>query len=304
MAYTTIKKPSDYFNTVTYTGDGTSPRSITGVGFQPDFLWIKDRSTSYEHRLMDAVRGSNKVLHSSATTTESSEEYYTVSSFDSDGWTGRSGTGTNQVITGGNDNGDNFVAWNWLANGAGVSNTDGSITSTVSANTTSGFSIVSYTGNGSSTGSNVVGHGLGTTPSMIIIKARAGTNANNNWFCWHKGLSANNNISLSLTNAQFTTSFASSGIINTSPTSTTFGFDSGTSLVNINESGTTYIAYCFNEVKGFSKFGSYTGNGSTDGTFVYTGFKPAFVMIKNSSSTGAWYMQDNKRDIDNPIALY
>ena len=115
MAYTTIKKPSDYFNTVLYTGDGTSPRSITGVGFQPDFLWIKDRSTAYEHRLMDAVRGSNKVLHSSATTAESSEEYYTVSSFDSDGWTGRSGTGTNQVITGGNDNGDNFVAWNWLA---------------------------------------------------------------------------------------------------------------------------------------------------------------------------------------------
>ena len=286
-----INKPSDYFNTVLYTGTG-SELAITGVGFQPDWTWIKRRDAVANGGMFDNVRGATKLLSSSQTDGEQTLAQ-SLKSFDSDGFT--LGTGTNGYV---NTSGSTTVAWNWLASNTTASNTDGSITSTVSANTTSGFSIVSYTGNGSSTGSNVVGHGLGTTPSMIMIKARAGTNAVNNWYCWHKGLSANNNIQLNTTNAQFTTSFASAGIINTSPTSTTFGFDSGTSVLNINESGTTYIAYCFSEKKGFSKFGSYTGNGSTDGTFVYTGFKPAFIITKSYSNAEHWYMNDSKRSIN------
>ena len=182
----------------------------------------------------------------------------------------------------------------------GSSNFSGSIQTTASVNTTAGFSIVSYTGNGSSTGTNVIGHGLGAVPKMIIIKGRAGTNANNSWYVFHNGLSANNNIRLNHTGSQLTTSSFSSGIINTSPTSTTFGFDSGTSLLNINESGTTYIAYCFAPKQGYSAMGSYTGNGSTDGTFVYTGFRPAFVICKVTSTTDNWVIMDSKRKGYNP----
>ena len=292
MAYTTIKKPSDYFNTVTWTGTGDATTTVSGVSFQPDFTWIKNRNVADDHMLFDAVRGVTKRLFSNSTGAEGTDAQ-TLTSFDSDGFT----TGNNRAT--GGDAGNGMVSWNWLASNTTASNTDGSITSTVSANTTSGFSIVSYTGNGSSTGSNVVGHGLGTTPSMIIIKARAGTNAVNGWYIFHKGLSANNNIRFD-TGSQLTTSSFSSGIINTSPTSTTFGFDSGTSLLNINESGTTYIAYCFAEKKGFSKFGSYIGNGSTDGPFIYTGFKPAFLILKRADSTSQWKIIDNKRLGYNP----
>jgi len=295
MAYTTINKPSEYFNTVLYQSNNGTPQSITGVGFQPDFLWVKDRNGGGTHVLVDAVRGSTKWLASDQTSGEVTRADQ-VTSFDSDGFS--LGADSGNFI---NYSTDNNVAWNWLANGSGSSNTDGSITSTVSANTTSGFSIVSYTGNGSSTGSNVVGHGLGTTPSMIIIKARAGTTSDNNWYCWHKGLSANNNISLNTTSAQFTTSTASSGIINTSPTATTFGFDSGTSLININQSGTTYIAYCFAEKKGYSKFGSYVGNGNADGTFVYTGFKPKFTIIKRIDTADDWTIWDSARNSYNGV---
>jgi len=291
MAYTTIKKPSDYFNTKLYTGTGAT-QSITGVGFQPDWVWCKSRSGADNHAIFDAVRGGQKQLRSNTTDAELTRTN-AISSFDSDGWS----MGSQPEM---NSSGTTYASWNWLAdNTSGSSNTDGSITSTVSANTTSGFSIVSYTGDGSSTGSNVVGHGLGTTPSMIIIKARAGTYAVNNWYCWHKGLSANNNIALNLTSGQFTTALYTSGLINTSPTATTFGFDSGTSLLNINESGATYIAYCFADVQGYSKFSSYTGNGSADGTFVYTGFKPAFVIRKRTDNTNSWAMNDNKRSVFN-----
>jgi hypothetical protein len=299
MPYTTIKKPSDYFNTVLYTGDGTSPRSITGVGFQPDFLWIKDRSNAYEHRLMDAVRGSNKVLHSSANTAESSEEYYTVSSFDSDGWTGRSGTGTNQVITGGNDNGDNFVAWNWLASNTTASNTDGSITSTVSANTTSGFSIVSYTGTGANA---TIGHGLGSAPQVVLIKERNGTN---NWLMSHQPLSASLGDYTRFMVLNSTSAVSGAGnIVFQSSAFTSSVFNVGTSAGS-NGSGQNYIAYCFSEKQGFSKFGLYTGNGDADGTFVYTGFKPAMVILKDYSSASNynWIILDNKRDPSNSLDL-
>jgi hypothetical protein len=196
-----------------------------------------------------------------------------------------------------------YVSWNWLANGAGVSNTDGDITSTVSANTTSGFSIVTYTGNSSS--SATVGHGLGVAPAMILNKCRTGANAGQRFFIYHKGLSANNMISFN-TNAQAGTGSYSSGILSTSPTTDTFGFTAGSGgVINVNESSSTYVSYCFAEKKGFSKFGSYTGNGNADGTFVYTGFKPAFVIHKRTDSAGySWLIHDNKRPDYNSTDKY
>ena len=279
MAYTTIKKPSDYFNTVTYTGDGTSPRSITGVGFQPDFLWIKDRSTAYQHRLMDAVRGSTKVLYSSDSIAETSEEYYTVSSFDSDGWTGRNGTGTNQTITGGNDNGDNFVAWNWLGANGTASNTDGSITSTVSANTTSGFSISTFTTPAS--GTFTVGHGLGVAPKWIIYRPVTVSG----WQIGHDSIGWTKAVFFDTQSQQTSTAFG-----NTNPTTSVWTGN----VANVGANASS-VAYCFAEVKGFSKFGSYVGNGNADGTFVYTGFKPAFVIVKRTNAAEDWFMFDNKR---------
>jgi hypothetical protein len=281
MAYTTIKKSSDYFNTKLYTGDGTNGQNITGVGFQPDLCWIKDRSAAQEHMWYDAVRGNN----SAGDATTSTTTYFT--SFDSDGFT----VGSESALGG---LGANLVGWNWLGANGTTANTDGSISSTVSANTTSGFSIVSYTGNGIDNAT--VGHGLGVAPKMIILKRR---DALDNWYVMHTSLSTNNALNLDTTNAQMSTSILTYGVLSTSPTSSTFSFAAGGGAVptgNVNNSGSTYIAYCFAEKQGFSKFGSYTGNGSTDGTFVYTGFKPAFVMIKRTNSTGNWLMFDSKRD--------
>ena len=271
-----INKPTDYFNTKLYTGTG-STQSITGVGFQPDFTWIKDRGTTDWHRELDSVRGATKELYTNATTAETTETQ-SLTSFDSDGFT----LGTLAQV---NNASANYVSWNWLAGGTASSNTDGSITSQVSANTTSGFSIVSYTGNGSA--GATVGHGLGTTPSLMIFKDRDNTR---DWIVYHKDLGATKFIKLNLTDASGTTS---GYFNNTEPTSSLFTVGSGTS---VNNSGTDYISYCFAEKKGYSKFGSYTGNGSTDGTFVYTGFKPAFVMMKRTNTTGEWGMFDNKRD--------
>jgi len=287
MAYTTINKSTDYFNTLLYTGNGASPRSITGVGFQPDFLWIKNRTggTAYEHRLMDAVRGSNKVLHTSQNSAQNSEEYYTVGSFDSDGWTGRNGTGSNQAITGGNDNGYTFVAWNWLAGGGqGSSNTDGSINTTyTSANTTAGFSISQYTGTGSNA---TIGHGLGAVPKMIIVK---NLDQNDDWYVYHVSRGATKHIIL---NSSGTGGTNSTLWQDTTPTNSVFSI--GTNNV-VNTSGEKYIAYCFAEKTGYSKFGSYTGTGdATESPFIYLGFKPAFFLAKETT-TSNWFIKDNKR---------
>jgi hypothetical protein len=286
MAYTTIKKPSDYFNTVLYTGNG-STQSITGVNFQPDFTWIKNRSADQNHSLTDIVRGATKTLRTDATTAETTDAQGQTS-FDSDGFT----VGSEAKING---SGNNIVAWNWLAdNTSGSSNTDGSITSTVSANTTSGFSIVSYTGTG--TNPSTVGHGLGTAPSCIILRDR---NNVSDWYVGHDGIGWTDRLKLNTT-----ASTASSVTLwnNTAPTSSVFTISSG-----LNFNGSPTIAYCFAEKKGFSKFGSYTGNGSADGTFVYTGFKPAFVLVKNTQNSDAlWYLFDNKRNSFNLVntALY
>jgi len=278
-----INKPTDYFNTVLYTGDGTTSQSITGVGFEPEFLWIKRRDSSANHRLTDVVRGVSNKLESSTTGAEAGSG---IGSFDSDGWT------FNATGAGFNASSATYVGWNWLAGGTASSNTDGSITSSVSANTTSGFSIVSYTGTGANA---TVGHGLGSAPKMVIFKNR--DNGTQEWDTYHAGLTdATYFIQLNSTNAQNNTNGALR-FNSTAPTSSVFSVGTSTTT---NESSSAMIAYCFTEKKGYSKFSSYTGNGSSDGTFVYTGFKPAFVMIKDITSTDPWHMIDNKRS---PINL-
>jgi hypothetical protein len=274
MAYTDIDKPSDYFNTVLYTGNATNPKAITGVGFQPDWVWIKDRDNTFNHQVHDVVRGADQGLLPNTTNAEA--DYNSFVSFDSDGFsvTGANGTNTNSA---------DLVAWNWLGANGTSSNTDGSITSTVSANTTSGFSIVSWTGNGSTT---TVGHGLGVTPKLYITKDR--TNGSTNWHYHTTQIDGGMDFAfLNQTNA-----FSSSSLSAPSSTLITVG---GT----INTSSANFISYVFAEKKGYSKFGSYTGNGNADGAFVYTGFKPAFLLMKRTDSISQWRMWDNKRDTFN-----
>ncbi len=281
MAYTTIKKPSDYFNTKLYTGNGSNNYIITGVGFDTDLAWIKNRGGD-DHRLFDKVRGVNKFIKSNSTVVETTDAIFTTNS---DGY---ELTNAGEV----NATGANFVGWNWKANGAGVANTDGSISSTVSANTTSGFSIVSYTGTGANA---TVGHGLGAVPKMILVKNL--DSGGDGWGVYHVGTDASNPqdkfLELQFVNA---VGDASTPWNDTAPTSSVFSVGTWTSS---NASGQNLIAYCFADVQGYSKFGSYTGNGSTDGTFVYTGFKPAFVMVKKTSGADDWGLFDNKRDVDN-----
>jgi hypothetical protein len=279
MAYSVINKPSDYFNTKLYTGNG-STQSITGVGFQPDLVWIKQRNGTGYHNTYDAVRGSTERLQPNVTDAEVTVAT-SLTSFDSDGFSLGSNGDTN-----GSSN--TTVAWNWLGANGTASNTDGSITSTVSANTTSGFSIVSYTGNG--TAGATIGHGLGAVPKMFITKR---LDAVSEWRVYNEATGANYLLQLNLTSAAIDNATWN----DTAPTSSVF---SVSSTGDVNASGGTYIAYCFADVQGFSKFGSYTGNGSTDGTFVYTGFKPAWVMTKRTDSTGNWLMYDNKRIGYNP----
>ena len=283
MSYTNgLDKPSDYFNTVLYTGDGTSSHAITGVGFQPDWVWLKARSSAYSHQLFDVVRGATKLLTSEATDAE--QTLSGVTSFDSDGFTVGSDAGSNNNTT-------TFASWNWLAGGTASSNTQGDITSTVSANTTSGFSIVSYTGTGSVA---TVGHGLGVAPKLTIFKRRNNTS---NWRVMTTIIDGTHDILyLNATDAKIDAS-------ESAPTSSILNLGTGN---EVNGSSDTYIAYCFAEKKGFSKFGSYTGNGNSDGTFVYTGFKPAFLITKrtDSSTSGDWNIVDTTRNPSNVVGKY
>ena len=278
-----IADPGEHFKTVLWSGDGNSGRSITGVGFKPDFVWLKSRTNAASHRLSDSVRGINKQLMTN--TTEAEATFTTMlTSFDSDGFT----IGDNVGING---SGYTNVAWCWKAGGAAVSNTDGTITSQVSANQTAGFSIVSYTGNGTS---GTVGHGLGKTPNIVICKNR--TDASTNW-------SVNGNVAglvygtnkllLQATNAIVSDTNEVTGA---NATTITLGNSSAT-----NDTNDAQIAYCWTEIEGFSKFGSYVGNGNADGPFVYCGFKPAWVMIKSSTVATNWYIFDNSRKSTNPI---
>jgi len=270
-----IDKPSDYFNTVLYTGTGAT-QSISGLNFQPDFTWIKGRSGATDHALYDAVRGTTKDMASNTLDAETTQATG-LTAFSTDGFT----VGALAKL---NTSSATYSSWNWLGANGTASNGNGSIDSTVSANTTSGFSIVSYSGN--STSGATVGHGLGVTPSMIIVKRRT---AGEQWEVYHKTLGATKRMALDTTEAS---SASSSRWNNTEPTTSVFSLGNSGAT---NTSGSTYIAYCFADVQGYSKFGSYTGNGNADGTFVYTGFSPAFVIFKRSSGTGNWQLLDNKR---------
>jgi len=277
MPYTTINKPDQYFNATAYTANG-GIQTITNSGsMQPDLVWTKVRSTTSNNILINAIVGASKYLYSNTTGTEVTDANY-LTSFNSNGFS----VGSNNY-----SNGTTMVAWQWRAsNTTAVSNTQGTITSTVSANTTAGFSIVSFTTIAG--GNSTIGHGLGSVPKMIIMKARDQTY---NWDIYH--------VSIGNANRLIFTTAASAGTPcwgSTTPTSSVFTMDQ-----SFYGSGVPTIAYCFAEVKGYSKFGSYVGNSSADGTFVYTGFKPAFVMIKRSDTSGyGWYMFDNKRNTFNP----
>jgi len=280
--YTTIDNPGLFFNTVLYTGNG-STNAITGVGYQPDWVWIKRRGSTGSHRLFDSVRGVHKSISSNSTGAEL-DNSNTLTSFDTDGFSLASDSGNYGV----NVNGDTQIAWNWLGANGSASNSDGSITSTISANPTAGFCICSWTGDGSDA---TIGHGLGAVPKMIIHKHRSGSVQ---WNVYHVGTGTGGYLRLDGTNA-----FSSnSGFFGTAPTSSVFSPGSHSYMSG---NGNDNIAYIFAEVQGYSKFGSYTGNGNADGIFVYTGFKPAFIIIKRTDTTAEWHMIDNKRNTFNTV---
>ena len=275
MSYTNgLDDPTIFFNTLLYTGNATN-RSITGLGFQPDWCWLKSRSSN-NHELFDSVRGATKRLYADVTNAEDTGST-TLTSFDSDGFS--LGTGNP------NNNGQNYVSWNWKAGGSASSNSNGDITSSVSANTTAGFSIVKWTGDNSSTAT--IGHGLGATPSIVIVKR---IDAVDNWYVYSKPVGNTSVLNLDTNSA---TAASINYWNNTDPTTTVFTVGDSFRTTG------SFIAYCFAEKQGYSKFGSYVGNGNADGTFVYTGFKPAWVMVKSSTSTEHWLMYDNKRKVFN-----
>mgnify|MGYP003624682096 CR=1 FL=1 len=283
-----IDKPSDYFNTKLFTGNGGT-NAITGVGFQPDWIWFKNRTSAQSHAIVDSVRG-RKGLQSNATDAE-----YTLASgkdfgtFDSDGFT----VLTPQQLNSFNYNTGSIVSWNWKAGTSFTNDASstgiGSIDSAGSFNNDSGFSIVSYTGTGSA---GTIKHGLNSVPSMIIIKVL--TNTANDWCVYHQATGNNKSTFLNESNAVSSNAFMN----NTTPTSSVFSVDGSNYSSG---SSRNYIAYCFAEKQGYSKFGSYTGNGNADGTFVYTGFKPAFVLVKRTDSANDWCLYDNKRDTYNVV---
>ena len=276
MAYTTINKSTEYFSSDIWSGN--SGTQTISAGGQRDMTWFKVRNGTRVHRLQDAVRGVTKALIPNDTAAEGSETTM-ITAFNSSGYT----TGSDADI---NASGSNYVGWSWKANGAGSANTDGSINSTVSANTTSGFSIVNFTGSGSAA---TVGHGLGAVPKMIIVKKTT----TSDWNVYHNSLGNTKAVKLNSTNSDFT---QANRWNSTTPT---------TSVFSVGDSGDTnsgnVMAYCFAEKQGYSKCSSYTGNGNADGTFVYTGFKPAWIMFKRTDyEPYNWFMLDNKRQGFNP----
>jgi len=282
----TIKDGSAYFNTILYTGDGSATtRSLTGVGFQPDFVWKKVRSAADNHWLHDAVRGADKGLNTNRTDSEYTSTRLT--SFDSDGFS----FATNDPDT--NGSGRTYVAWNWLAGNGTASNTDGDFTSTVSANQTAGFSVVTWTGDGTSTVVNSIGHGLGKAPSLIIMRRRSPAD---DWFVYAEPITQSYYLRLNSIAAQ-TIDTGNNTWGGTAPTSSVFYTEA------IGSAAYDYVAYCFAEVEGFSKFGKYIGNGSADGPFVWCGFRPAFVLVKRTNSADNWVIVDSSRNSYNVANL-
>ena len=285
----TIKQPNKYFNAVLYSGNN-STQDIP-VGFQPDFIWSKCRNFGRSYRLIDSVRGLSYQLFSESTdggaTYDATSYVSSITSTSSSGFA-ITNAGTDQY----NTSGETYVSWAWNAGGSTVTNTSGSISSQVRASPTAGFSIVTYTGNGTS--GATVGHGLGVTPSMVILKQRDGAS---NWQVKHVSLNANQNLVLNSTAAVDTA--PGSGYISAISSTTLTLLNGGSAITNVNANNGTYVAYCFAPIAGYSAFGSYTGNASTDGPFVYTGFRPKWVMVKNRTSTQSWQLMDSARSTYN-----
>tara|TARA_Y100001937_G_scaffold78601_1_gene106564 strand:+ start:1292 stop:2323 length:1032 start_codon:yes stop_codon:yes gene_type:complete len=278
MAYTTINDPSAHFQSTLFTGNGSSGHAITNTGssnLQPDWLWIKNASAVENHLSFDSTRGATQRLYPDLNYDEDNNNSSNfLQSFNTDGFT----VGSDAMSNG---NGNSVMGWQWKANGGTTAtDTNGAVNSTVQANTTAGFSIVTWT----SAGSTNVGHGLGVAPNLIIIKAR---NATENWLVGSDEIDWSKRIKLNSTDGS-----ANSSAFGQAPTSSIFYCNPASSSYN-------YVAYCFAEKQGYSKFGSYTGNGNADGPFVYTGFQPAWLLIKRTDSAKGWYLYDNKRNTFN-----
>ena len=284
MPTPTIPAGNLFMNATLYTGNNSTQTIINGpagASFQPDFAWSKNRSNARSHALVNSIAGATLQLQSNTTVAEFTGGFASLNS---------NGFSLNNNFNENNIN-ETYVCWQWKAGGTAVSNTSGTITSQVSANTTSGFSVVTYTGNG--TGTPTIGHGLGVAPSMVIVKTRSTANG---WVVYHQSLGATQSIILNGTNAASTQTDWG----NTTPTSTVFYVNGG----NNNISAATYVAYCWAPIAGYSAFGSYTGNGSTDGPFVYTNFQPRWVMIKRTDSAGYdWVIYDTSRNTYNAVTL-
>ena len=284
-----IYNGANHMAATTYTGTGSSlsiSNSVNSASFQPDLVWIKSRSAATDHKLTDSVRGVTKGLISNTTGAETTDTTG-LTAFGASGFT----VGASTTY---NNSGATYVGWQWKANGTAVSNTSGTITSSVSANTTAGFSVVTYTGNGSI--SATVGHGLGIAPAMVIQKSRS--DGTYSWRVYHQSIAAGNMLLLNSTSGAI--AINSDGGIS-SVGSSTFGFSGGTPAVNT--TSTTYVAYCFAAIAGYSAFGSFTGNGSSDGPFTYTGFRPRYVLFKNSNAISQWRVADTSRSPYN-LSIY
>ena len=289
----TIVKGNTVMDATTYTGNGSTQTITNSAGFKPDFVWQKSRSNAISHILNDSVRGVSRTIYSNLTNAEANYPGYNVTAFNSNGFTVGDDSAGNY---GSNGNGQTYVGWQWQAGqGTTSTNTNGSITSTVSVNASAGFSIVTYTGTGSA---GTIGHGLGVAPQLIIVKPRSATVTTDSWNVYH---TSTGNTQFLVLNATDAATSASNRWNNTSPTSSVFSI--GT-VPSSNAVG--YVAYCWTPIAGYSAFGSYTGNGSTDGPFVYTGFRPKFIMIKGSSFVSNWFIEDSARNgynVNDGVAL-
>ena len=299
MAYTTIDDPSAHFQVKTYSGNSTQT-AITFDGssnLQPDLIWAKSRSNAHYHDWRDTSRGLTKRLYTNGANEEDTKSASYVS-FDSNGFTlgddQSGGSNANTV----NSSSNNYVSWCWKANGGTTSsNSDGDITTTVQTDSTAGFSIITYTGNGNNL--DTIGHGLGATPDFAVVKGRSASSNTKRWFVKIPAVCGNSEIlEWDTTNGK---QDSGNGIETMGSSTITLGIDTGNAN-STNESSETYVCYAWKNIQGYSKFGSFVGNNSSDGAFVYLGFKPAWIMIKSSATGGSnydWVIFDNKRNTFN-----
>ena len=285
MAYTTIDDPTLYFNTVLYAGTG-SEQTVSGVNFSPGLTWLKSRSNGQPNVLSDSVRGGNKQLYSADTQAETTYGQY-LKSFNSDGFVLGTDSGINQSS-------QTFVSWNWKAGGSASNNTDGNKTISLSVNTTAGFSVGTYAGTGQD---STIGHGLGAVPDWLMIKNRS--SGSRKWQLWHNGLTGTNKyLAIDRSDAELTDSASWDNTAHSNTVWNTYG--SG----EANQNGENFVCYAWTSIQGFSKFGSYTGNANANGPFIYTGFKPAWIMTKQINGGSSWIVHDNKRDPINAVTEY